>query len=541
MRAPEIGFVPTIPVMIGHIVELYGDDEALVTADDRTSYAALDASSREIARQLVAGGVAKGTRIGIMFPNGIEWVTCFLAVARIGAIAVPMSTFYRPGELRKVLQLADIRFLLGGPTVFGRPQAQELEAALPSLAGPVSRELYLDEAPALRGVWQWDRNDGPLDRTWLTGFDDRRRPGPISDVLLAGIEAAVSPADLAVLIHTSGSSADPKGVFHTHGAVVRHGYQFSQWGAPVPPQSYIGRHERTLVSQPFFWVAGLMQDLMAMLMAGGTLLLQDRFDPERAVDLVERERATRVSQAALGRFRATRPDLIDQLAAVDGLILPTQTGPVHMGCGMTETLSNHTHAQEEFDRVLLPDMAGSCGTPVPFMQHRIVNPDTGEDVAEGEEGLLLVRGYALMAGMNKQEREEVFDQAGWYATGDRCLIRDGYLYFLGRYSDMIKTSGANVSPAEVEQVLMSLPDVAAATVVGIPDAHRGQLVAAAVVSAPGCRVDVRDALAVARKELSPFKVPRRLRVYDDDTFPRLANGKPDKRTLAGVLRDSPDL
>jgi len=367
-------------------------------------------------------------------------------------------------------------------------------------------------------------------------FDDSVPVGPVSDTLIDELETEVTPSDLVVIIHTSGTSADPKGVLHTHGAVVRHSQQLARWGAPSAPLRYIGTEERTLLSQPFFWVAGLIQDLLAMLHVGGTMLLQDRFDADAAWQLVQREHATKISQATYIRFLA-RPDVLEKLGSLKSLRLPTSTGPRHGACGMTETLSNHTHPQGEFDNILPPHLTGSAGKPVPFMQHRIVDPDTGHDVEEGTPGLLLVRGYALMAGMNKREREEVFDENGWYPTGDQCMMRNGYLFFVDRYGGMIKTSGANVSPAEVEKVLLSMPEIAQATVVGIPDAARGQLVAAAVVAAPGSVIDVSAVVSRAKQQLSTFKVPKKLKIYTDDEFPRLANGKPDKLLLLEAFGD----
>jgi acyl-CoA synthetase (AMP-forming)/AMP-acid ligase II len=208
---------------------------------------------------------------------------------------------------------------------------------------------------------------------------------------------------------------------------------------------------------------------------------------------------------------------------------------------MTETLANHSHAQDEFDRVLPPDLAGSSGIPVPFMQHRIVDPETYVDVPEGTPGMLLVRGYALMAGMNKKERHEVFDEDGWYPTGDRCLFRGGYLFFVDRYNEMIKTSGANVSPPEVEQVLLAMDGVNDAVVLGVPDPARGQIVAASLTSESGAQIDVVQVLRELRTQLSSFKVPKKILVFDDEDFPRLPNGKPDKRALSQVLREAPEV
>ena len=462
----------------------------------------------------------------------------FFAVTRVGAIAVPLSTFYRPGELQKVLRLADIHTLLLGPTMFGASQSEALEAAIPGLRDASTQALFLSSVPALRAIWIW----GPAERAWSSSFDPSLGVDtPVSDELVSQMEAEVAPADLAILIHTSGTSADPKGVFHTHGAVVRHSHQFSRWGAPVPPQRYVGPGERTFSPQAFFWVAGLMQDLLAMLHVGGTLLVQDKFDADALLGLLRRERATRIATSAFSRIES-RPAMLQELSEMENLRLPSVDGRRrHGGCGMTETLANHCHPQDEFDRILPGDLVGSSGKPVPFMQHRIVDPDTNMDLPEGTPGMLLVRGYALMAGLNKKERDEVFDEDGWYRTGDRCLFRDGYLFFVDRYNEMIKTSGANVSPPEVERVLLAMATVIFAVVLGIPDPGRGQIVAAALTAKPGIHIDVADILPELRTHLSSFKVPKKILIFDDEDLPRLANGKPDKRMLSQLLEEAPEL
>jgi acyl-CoA synthetase (AMP-forming)/AMP-acid ligase II len=183
--------------------------------------------------------------------------------------------------------------------------------------------------------------------------------------------------------------------------------------------------------------------------------------------------------------------------------------------GMTETFGPHAN-REWFD-------------------YKLIDPGSGRELDDGEEGEFLVRGFGLMAGLYKKEREEVFDADGWYHTGDRGYIEDGTIWFTGRYSEAIKSGGANVAPLEVERVLESLPGVAMALVVGIPDPDRGQVVAAAVVPAPGSLLDTDDLRAQVNRRLSAYKVPTRWRVLERHQVPWLASGKANKRALAGMF------
>jgi acyl-CoA synthetase (AMP-forming)/AMP-acid ligase II len=164
--------------------------------------------------------------------------------------------------------------------------------------------------------------------------------------------------------------------------------------------------------------------------------------------------------------------------------------------------------------------------------YKVVDPATGETLPDGVEGEFCVRGYGLMIGFAKREREEVFDAAGWYHTGDRSYLEDGRVFFTGRYTDMIKSAGANVAPLEVETVLQSFPDVQLAFVFGTPHTERGEEVTAVLVTENGAALDVDEIRQRARRELSAYKVPSRYHVVDRDDVPWLPSGKPDKLTLA---------
>jgi acyl-CoA synthetase (AMP-forming)/AMP-acid ligase II len=166
---------------------------------------------------------------------------------------------------------------------------------------------------------------------------------------------------------------------------------------------------------------------------------------------------------------------------------------------------------------------------------RIVDPETGEPLAEGEEGAIEIRGYFLMQGMYKREREEVFTRDGFYNTGDKGYLLGPLLFLTGRLTEMIKTSGNNVAPPEVEAVIRALPDVKDVHVLGVPDAERGEIVAALVVAEPGVEIDPDDLRDRARAQLSNYKVPRHVVVVDERDVPWLATGKPDRLAIRSIL------
>jgi acyl-CoA synthetase (AMP-forming)/AMP-acid ligase II len=201
---------------------------------------------------------------------------------------------------------------------------------------------------------------------------------------------------------------------------------------------------------------------------------------------------------------------------------------------MTETCAAYIVSGPR-DHVIPEEFAGAHGFPVRFMEYRIVDLETGEPVAEGAEGEICVRGYSLMLGMYKRERHEIVDDDGWYHTGDKGMLRGPYIFFTGRTKDLIKASGANVAPREVEFALGSIPEVLTSVVVGVPDPERGEVVAAVLVPRVRDGFDPVAVIAQAGQALSSYKIPRRYLVLDSDDLPLLATGKPDLAALRALL------
>jgi acyl-CoA synthetase (AMP-forming)/AMP-acid ligase II len=295
---------------------------------------------------------------------------------------------------------------------------------------------------------------------------------------------------------------------------------------------------------PFFWVGGLTVNLLAVMTAGATQLTSSSQDAGHILDLLERERATNVmAWPHLARAIARHPSFAQRdLSSVrlGGLweAWPPERRPadptlVGSGLGMTETAGPHTIA----DNAPLPEhRRGSFGPPQPGMSHRVVDPATGEPTPGGDVGELQVRGDTLMSGMVRRERSDVFEPDGWYRTGDLVSLRDGHIHFHGRLDDLIKTSGANVSPREVEDVLLRVPGVVSATVSGVSDSRRGQVVGAVVVvSGP---TDSELIRAAAREQLSSYKVPRVLVILTPTEVPMMSSGKVNRLAMIALLQDA---
>jgi len=520
------------------IVEAHGDSEFVVAtrgdgATDRITYREADARSADLARRLLAAGVGKGTRVGVLAPNGPDFAIATIAVGRLGAVLVPINTLYQPPELGWLLHNSDVHTLLTVPSILGKDCLDRIEAAVPSLA---TSEPSLD-APLLTGALPFLRHvavlGGMAQRPWTSPFEDA-----VDDELLAAVETTVNTSDDIAVIYTSGSSAEPKGVIHTQGALIRHAHFLATehgWTCT----------DRVYVPMAFFWIGGLVFGFYGPLQLGVTILTEHRFEAGDVLGFLSRERVTYATGwAHVGPALANHADFptTDLSTLRDGyqqILLPperrTPDPTLRVAqLGMTETCSSHTWWPPSDE--LPEEKRGSVGLTGPGFEHKIVDEE-GAAVPTGTVGEICVRGAALMRGMVGRSRAEIFDEDGWYHTRDAgSFDDDGFLYFTGRTDDMIKTSGANVSPVEVESVLVAMDEVREAYVVGVPDPARGAIVTGVIVTARDKTVTAPELVARCRQQLAAYKVPKRWEIVPNtDTLPYTTTNKIDRRALVEQL------
>jgi acyl-CoA synthetase (AMP-forming)/AMP-acid ligase II len=512
------GLPLTIPALLRARVASRGDSALLACDEDVLTYAAAERQSAALARGLLASGCGHGTRIGLLHPNGSAFVVGWLAATRIGAVAVPLSTFSTSAEVRDLLRNADVALLLCAATYRSHDYAAMLRDAVPELDLAAGAPLFSESLPVLRQV--------AVGETGVRALEESG--GSVGPGALEAAEAAVGPGDRLTIVHTSGSTARPKGVIHTHGALIRHLDNLNQ----------IRRYTRDEVlfsNSPFFWIGGLAYSLLGTLVAGAKLVCSNSPRASDVLDLLERERPTMVNGFAQSVAHLPRDpsfakrDLSSIRRGNLYPILPDDVRPAdpelrHAMLGMTETGSVCLACDDESDQ---PETRrGSFGRPAPGFETRVV------------DGELHLRGPFLMEGYCGRERHEVFDADGWFRTGDEFAVdEDGFFYFKGRRGDVIKTSGANVSPREVEAAIQELTGLTA-HVIGIPDRERGQVVAAALRVPPDRSVAVEAIREQLAKRLSSYKVPRRFLLLGDDAVPLLPSGKLDRPGLEGLFDDA---
>jgi acyl-CoA synthetase (AMP-forming)/AMP-acid ligase II len=513
----------------------------IVKDEVRLTFGEAERRSRKLARGLLAGGAGKGTRVGLLLPNGPDWVLAWLAAARIGALVVPMNTFYQARELGFVLRHADVQTLLTTARFLSNDYLERLEKYAPELASHRAAPLRLRALPFLREVRVWE-SDGK-EKPWTSGgaaaLEALADATPaVDDALLAEVEREVRPSDPMVVIYSSGSTADPKGAVHTHGAVLRHAHGLNGMRDLVP-------EDRIYSPMPFFWVGGLVFTLVSTLHVGARLYCQDAFEPGKTLDLIERERITLVAGwPHFGKAMANHPsfpkrDLSSIRTGNLYDLLPASARPQDPelrsnSLGMTETCGPHTY--DRMDVELPEKLRGSFGRAVPGVVHKIADPDTGRTLGPGEPGDICVRGDSVMQGLYKVEREDAFDADGFYHTGDAGWFdAEGHLFFQGRLGEMIKTGGANVAPRELELLLAAMPEILSAHVVGVPHGERGENVAAAVVLSEGATVDEATLIARLKDEVSAYKLPRHVFFVTSAEIPMTDSGKLDRRKLRDAL------
>jgi acyl-CoA synthetase (AMP-forming)/AMP-acid ligase II len=474
-----------------------GTHPLLICDADRISYSDADHRSAELARALMALGAGKGSHVGLLYPNGTQWVIAMLAAARIGAVVVPFSTFATTSEMTTQLAHADIEILLATASYRNHDYRERL-AAVEQSAVPLLRRVLIDA----------DRLD------------------MADDALLEAMEDDVDPSDPLAIVYTSGSTAAPKGVVHTHSSLLEHQMVLNEIRG-------LAADDRLFCNSPFFWIGGIAFAVLANLLAGATLICSNAADPSETLDLLEVEKPTVTNGfvAGIGHLARDRSLPRRDLSSIRrGNLYPIMAPDVrpadpelrHTMLGMTEAGSVITISADESDQ---PEhRRGSFGRPVPGFETKV--DDNGE---------LCIRGPFVMQRYYKRSREECFDADGWFRTGDLVRVdRDGLVYFVGRLGSMIKTAGANVAPAEVERAIAKATGLTA-YVIGIPDAERGQQVAA-VIATEG-DIDLKALRHELARELSAYKIPRRIVVVAPARVPVLSSGKVDMKKLATVFDD----
>ena len=365
----------------------------------------------------------------------------------------------------------------------------------------------------------------------------------IDDATLALASAHAHPDDVALLLYTSGSTSRPKGVLIQHAGLIENMWHIGE-------RMHIQPGDRLWMAVSLFWGFGCENALYTMYTHGGCLVMQEAFEPAEALRLLATERCT-VFYGLPNMVHAlrTHPDFPtydlsrlrtgitmgtpEQITELSETFLPEVT----LSYGMTELYGNCSVCDS---RTPIERRCAPGGPPLPGVEFKVVEPGTDRRLPAGEMGELRVRGYVTLGYHNDPELTAAsFDSEGFFITGDLAVLdAEGWVAFRGRIKELVKTGGINVSPVEVEEVLLQHPMVSEAYVIGLPDPVRGEELAAVVLPKAGADEGLSAALlAYARANLATYKVPRRFAVVQFEQIPRTTTGKVQKNRLADLFAE----
>jgi fatty-acyl-CoA synthase len=546
----ESRFPEWIPRSLGNWLDFcthqYPDRPLVITDDATYSYIQVSEWSKRIADGLVASGVKPGDHVGILMANFAEFLPVKFAVARAGAVAVPLNFLYREDELAYVLAQARCRTLITMTGFAGMDYLGMLDSIAPGW--DAARNKTLPTLPELDNVVLLSTDgrsrDGVLTVEGL-GWVGRQHHGASQGI-------TPSPESISDILYTSGTTGSPKGVMVTHDAVQRTGY------ASALTRSFEdGR--RILFSLPCYHMFGYVEGIMAATMVGGAVILQPRFDAAEYLRGIERHRATDIlcvptmTVALLEHPDRANYDLSSLQAVLSGSApgpawlwdrvaqdlgateIVTGYGMTECGGAMTLTLPEDSH-ELTATTVGQPKWAGVAGIPErggALTEYRVVDPVNGDFLPEGAEGELVSRGPTNMLGFwDKPEQTAAGLRDGWVYSGDLGRVRpDGYLELTGRSKELYKSGGELVMPKEIEELLAAHPAISQVYAIGIPDERWGEIGCACIVRAPGASISEEEVIALCKASLARFKVPKHVWFVDAAALPTTPTGKIQKFRL----------
>ncbi len=519
--------------LIDRAAERWGEREALCCEGRRWSFAALRDEVERAAKALIAAGVAPGDHVCLWLGNRPEHVFLFFAIAKIGAVLVPINTRFRTHDMAYIVVQSDATTLIAAAHAHGVNYLAMIEELLPGLREQRPGALRVDAAPRLARVILLGETRCPGTLDWA----ELLRTGEgVAHSELQRRSAAVDPDGTAYIMYTSGTTGFPKGVMQTHNVIRNVLDNANRFG--ITPTDAI------LDYLPLFHAFAVYTALLASPATGARHILMPLFDAGEALRLIEAERVTMING-----FDTHYKDLLEHPSRPARDLGSLRTGILAAGMLSTEPIARRAQAilrsmtgygmteigvgvtgsfldSDEETRVTM------SGWPLTGYEVKIVDPATGATQAPGEVGEICVRGYQVMQGYYKKPEEtaRTIDADGWLHTGDSGFLRaDGCLRFLGRYKDMLKVGGENVDPTEVESLLLADPRINHVAVVGVPDPRLAEIPVAFVIREPAAALTEADVIAACRNRIAGFKIPRR--VFFVDAFPMTGSGKIQKYLL----------
>lgn len=507
--------------------ELFPLQQALVIGDSRLTYGELSDKANETARGLRALGIKRGDHVAVCMGNTVEWVIFFYAAATVGAVTVPVNTRFKPDELAYCLKQADVKLLF----VIDRFLKMDFIAMLREICPAIDGALPDPALPKLREII-------------VLGSDTPKAAITFTDMLALGETwdeptfDEVIPGDVLLMQFTSGTTSYPKGVMLTHDNMLRN-------AAYVAERFDLKAGDRYFSARPFYHVAGTTLSLLAALTVGACLLSSESFEPGSALRIMSEESCTHTSgNDTMFLMMLNHPDFADYPLKLRGgwasagaevsrrVIEEMGMTGLCQAYGLSEASPNVGMSWHDDD---LDKRINGWAHVLEGVDVSITDPQTHKDLAAGQTGEILVRGWSVMKGYYRmpEHTAQAIDEEGWLHTGDFGVMDDdGRLRFASRIKDVFRVGGESVAPAEVEDVLHKHPKIKQAQVVGVPDVRLIEVPAAYVILKESEVATPEEIVEWSKPRMANFRVPRYVKIIDTfDNIGMTGSAKVQKNKL----------
>jgi fatty-acyl-CoA synthase len=530
-QTPLLGI--TIGDMFDQTVARFPHNDALIVRhqDIRWTYAELKEQVDNCAKALMAIGLKKGERIGIWSPNRYEWAVTQFATAKMGAILVNINPSYRLHELEYALNQSECSMIVIADQFKSSHYTQMMYDLAPELKEAPIGELQAKKLPHLRVVIRLhqDSSEGML--SWQELMVNA---SATTDEELAERQAELYFDEPINIQYTSGTTGYPKGATLSHHNILNNGYF-------VARTMHFSEKDRLVIPVPLYHCFGMVMGNLGCMTHGAAMIYpSEGFEPEAVLQTVQEEKATGLfgvptmfiaelahpdfAQYDLSSLRtgimAGSPCPIEVMKKVQTLMHMTE---VQVAYGMTETSPVSTQTRIGTP---LAKQVSTVGQVHPFLEIKIIDPETGQVLPLGEAGELCTRGYSVMLGYWNDEAKtrEAIDAARWMHTEDLATMdEEGYINIVGRIKDMVIRGGENIYPREIEEFLFSHPKILSAQVIGVPDEKYGEEIMAWIKLKEGQTATEEEIRAYCKGKIAHYKIPRYYKFIDE--FPLTVTGK----------------
>lgn len=530
----------TLGGLLDELAVSHKNHEAVVYTDRpvRYTYAEFNEVCRTAAKGFLRMGIGKGDHVAVWATNYPEWLISLFAAAKIGAVLVTVNTNYRIFELEYLLRQSDSKALVFIDGTKNTDYREIISELLPELNGKAPGEIGSARLPYLKRIIHVPNpNDpGPAPDGCHTWDDLLKLGGSVSDSELDEYAKNLDTHDVVNIQYTSGTTGFPKGVMLTHYNILNNGFFIGE-------NMLLTEKDRLCIPVPFFHCFGLVLAIMACVTHATTMVPVDVFSPVAVMNAIQKERCTGVHGVpTMFIFILEHPDFNKyDFSSLRTGIMAGSPCPVNVMrqvidkmnmsqitiCyGLTENspVATMTHPDDSLEA-----RVSTVGKPLPAIECKVVNPETGEEVGPNVPGEFCCRGYSIMRGYYKMEEatKNIIDKDGWLHSGD-IAMRDenGYYKITGRIKDMIIRGGENIYPREIEELIYTHEAVQDVQVIGVPSVKFGEEVMACIILKAGYTVTEEEMREFIAKNISRHKVPNYIKFVD--SFPLTASGKVQK-------------